>query len=110
MHLDEEQVQRLLHGETAPRVETGVRDHLARCEECRSRLVEAEREERWVLERLGRVDRAPPPVVVEAILNRGDGRARGAAIGKWRTGHIRRNGVALVHARKVRQLPDSSGL
>ncbi|MFL5493601.1 MAG: hypothetical protein ACJ8DC_04355 [Gemmatimonadales bacterium] len=54
-----------------------MRDHLADCEACRSRLADAEREERWVLERLSRVDRAPPPLPVEAIMRRGGGRARG---------------------------------
>jgi hypothetical protein len=77
MHLDEEQVQRLLHGETAPPAETAMRDHLACCADCRSRVAEAEREERWVLERLRRVDHAPPPVVVEAIMGRGRRRAVG---------------------------------
>jgi hypothetical protein len=70
MHLDEEQLQRLLHGETPP-MESVVRDHLARCEECRFRLTEAEREERWVLERLRGVDHALPPVAIEAIIDRG---------------------------------------
>ncbi|MFL5519133.1 MAG: zf-HC2 domain-containing protein, partial [Gemmatimonadales bacterium] len=77
MHLDEELVQRLLHGESSPGAEMAVRDHLAQCEECRSRLADAEREERWVLERLRRVDRAPPRVLPEAIMSRGRRRAGG---------------------------------
>jgi anti-sigma factor RsiW len=77
MHLDEEQVQRLLHGETVSPAEAAVRDHLARCEECRSRVAQAEHEERWVLERLRRVDHAPPPIAVGAILGRGRRRAAG---------------------------------
>jgi anti-sigma factor RsiW len=77
MHLDEEQVQRLLHGEAAPPAESALRGHLALCEECRALVAEAEREERWVLERLRRVDHAPPPVAVEAILGRDRRRAAG---------------------------------
>jgi hypothetical protein len=70
MHLDEEQLQRLLHGE-APPLDSVARDHVARCEECRFRLAEAEREERWVLERLRGVDHAPPRVAIEAIMEHG---------------------------------------
>jgi hypothetical protein len=76
MHLDEEQLQRLLHGEA---LATGsvARDHVARCEECRFRLTEAEREERWVLERLSGVDHAPPRVAIEAIMQQKQGRWQG---------------------------------
>ena len=77
MHLDEEQVQRLLHGETVSPAEAAVRDHLARCEECRTRVAQAEHEERWVLERLRRVDHVPPPIAVQAIMERGRRRAAG---------------------------------
>jgi hypothetical protein len=86
MHLDEEKVQRLLHGETAPPAETAVRDHLARCMECRSRVAEAEWEERWVLERLRRVDHAPSPIAVQAIM--GPGRRRAAGWGRLAAGML----------------------
>ena len=79
MHLDEEQLQRLLHGE-APTTGSVARDHVARCEECRFRLAEAEREERWVLERLRGVDHAPPRVAIEAIVEQGHRRWQGG----WR--------------------------
>jgi hypothetical protein len=77
MHLDEEQVQRLLHREAAPPAETAVREHLALCEQCRSRMAQAEREESLLLERLRRVDHALPPVTLEAIVARGRRRAAG---------------------------------
>jgi hypothetical protein len=67
MHLDDEQVQRLLHGELGA-VESSVRDHLDRCPECRSRLAEAEGEEAWVLDRLRRLDHGQPRVSLEKVL------------------------------------------
>lgn len=77
MHLDEEQVQRLLHGETTPTAGTLARDHLAGCEECRSRVALAEREEAWVLERLRQMDHTLPPVTVESVAARGRRRRAG---------------------------------
>jgi anti-sigma factor RsiW len=68
MHLDEEQVQRLLHGQLAAGTESSARDHIATCAECRSRLAEAEREEEWVFERLRRLDHSQPKVDVESIM------------------------------------------
>jgi hypothetical protein len=68
MHLDEEQIQRLLHGEVAPPGAASVHDHLDRCPECRLRLTESEREEAWVFDRLRRLDHARPERTAEAIL------------------------------------------
>jgi hypothetical protein len=68
MHLDEEQVQRLLHGETTPTGGASVRDHLVGCEECRSRVALAERDEGWVLDRLRQVDHALPRVTIESVV------------------------------------------
>jgi len=56
VHLDEEQVQRLLHGELSPRVERSAREHVAGCGDCRRHLAEAEREESEVLALLRAVD------------------------------------------------------
>ena len=84
MHLDQEQVQRPLHGETAPPAEAAVRDHLARCEECQSRVAQADSEERWVLERLRRVDHVQPPIAVEVVMERG--RRRPARWGRLAAG------------------------
>ncbi len=68
MHLDEEQIQRLLHGELAPPGAGSARTHLDGCPECRLRLTESEREEAWVFDRLGRLDHARPEQTAEAIL------------------------------------------
>ncbi len=61
MHLDEEQVQRLLHRELGSQ-EATVRAHLEACTECRYRVTEAEREESWLFDRLHLVDHAAPKV------------------------------------------------
>jgi anti-sigma factor RsiW len=69
MHLDEERMQRLLHDELGAPAQVSVRDHLATCLECRSRLAEAEREEAWVFDRLRRLDHALPQVNAEALMS-----------------------------------------
>jgi hypothetical protein len=68
MHLDEEQIQRLLHGELGGQAATSVRRHLDTCPECRVRLTDAEGEEAWVLDRLGRLDHVRPQLTAQAIL------------------------------------------
>jgi hypothetical protein len=68
MHMDEEQIQRHLHGELGPAT-TPVRDHLDSCPECRLKVSESEREEAWVLDRFRRLDHARPELTAEAILN-----------------------------------------
>jgi hypothetical protein len=68
MHLDEELIQRVLHGELGP-AGTSVRDHLDSCPECRLRVSESEREEAWVLDRIRRLDHARPQLTAEAILD-----------------------------------------
>lgn len=70
MHLDEERIQRLLHGELARADETEARAHVAQCDGCRGRLVEAEREEREVLGLLRSLDGPAPVVGVESVLAR----------------------------------------
>lgn len=70
MHLQDEQIQRLLHGELEPAVEARGRAHLVDCSECRWRVEEAEREERLVLKHLRRLDHAPPEVDVKVLAAR----------------------------------------
>lgn len=67
MHLDDERVQRLLHGELGSPGEARAREHLAECPECREWVTQAEQEEAWVLDRLRRLDHAPPRVRVEIV-------------------------------------------
>lgn len=70
MHLDEEQVQRLLHGELLSGAEASAREHLAGCVDCRRRVTEAEQEEDEVYALLGTVDDPPPHVSAGAIAAR----------------------------------------
>jgi len=67
MHLEVEQIQRLLHGELDAPGEAAVRGHLAACADCRGQVEEAEREEALILGLLRRVDHAPPAVDAQAL-------------------------------------------
>lgn len=69
-HLDDEQVQRLLHNELTPRGAASVRDHLAGCVECRARVDEAEAEDDEVMGLLGRVDHGQPRIEVATVIAR----------------------------------------
>jgi len=81
MHLDEEQVQRLLHRELAPRAEAAARDHVDACADCRWQVEMAQREEARVLELLRHVDHPPPRVAAAAIIARA--RAERGTRGRW---------------------------
>lgn len=84
MHLDEEQLQRLLHGELTAAVSREVRSHLAECSECRERLVTAERDEREIFALLRQVDHPLPAVDAAGLV----ARARGIrpVWGRWAAG------------------------
>ena len=69
MHLDQEQVQRLMHGELGL-AEATVRDHLSICPECRNKVAEGEQEEVWVLDRLRRLDHPVPEGRLETLVQR----------------------------------------
>ncbi len=92
MHLDEEQVQRFLHGELTPPVETAVGEHLAACPDCRGRLAEAEREENQVYALLRHVDHPPPRVDARAVIARA--RAPDLGWGRWAAGILLALGFA----------------
>jgi hypothetical protein len=66
MHLDDEQLQRMLHGELG--AEGSLSEHVSGCLDCRSRLAEAEQDEGWVFGRLRLLDHAAPPASLERIL------------------------------------------
>jgi hypothetical protein len=61
MHLDEGQIQRLLHGELDARSAR----HVAECNACAKRLANAEREENAIFDLLRHVDHPAPPVDAE---------------------------------------------
>lgn len=66
-HLDEEQIQRLLHDELGAAGDE-VRAHLAACAECRSRVEGEREEERRIFELLAQVDHPLPDVRPDAVL------------------------------------------
>jgi hypothetical protein len=70
MHIDEEQLQRLLHRQLPSRAARSVRDHLAECADCRGRFVTAERDDSSVFALLRKVDHAVPVVDPEALVAR----------------------------------------
>lgn len=77
MHLDETQVQGLLHGELARGDETAARAHLEACVACADRVDTASREEANVFALLSAVDHPPPRMsahVIEARARAEDGR------------------------------------
>jgi hypothetical protein len=76
MHLDDERVQRLLHGELEPAGERLVRQHLAACDVCRALVDDARVEERHVFGLLREVDHPLPEADPGVILTSGPRRIR----------------------------------
>ncbi len=70
MHLEVEQIQRLLHGELDAPGGAAGRGHLAACADCRGQVAEAEREEKVILGLLRQVDHPSPAVHAEALAAR----------------------------------------
>lgn len=70
MHLEVEQIQRLLHGELDATGRDAARGHLASCSVCREQLAEAEQEETLILRLLRQLDHAPPAVQADALIAR----------------------------------------
>ncbi len=70
MHLNDEQIQRLLHDELEPRARESAAQHVAQCGECARLLAEATREEAAIFDLLGRVDHPAPRVDASAIARR----------------------------------------
>lgn len=92
MHVDEEQVQRLLHREL-PRVgEIAARQHLAGCVTCRDRVDRAAREEADVFALLGAVDHPVPAIAVGAVERRA--RAPDTRRLQWAAGIVLALGIA----------------
>jgi hypothetical protein len=71
MHLDDEQIQRLLDRSLASSMKVEAGDHLEGCVECRRRVADAEREERWLFGRLGRLDHPVPAISARDVINAG---------------------------------------
>jgi hypothetical protein len=85
VHLVDEQVQRLLHGELTGPAAQEVQAHLATCSECRVRVQEAEREDHWVIGHLAALDHPLPPISSGDIV-RAAGFSRSRHWGRWAAG------------------------
>src|SRR5918912_2722916 len=70
MHLDEEEIQRLLDADVADPLRGRAREHLQSCAECRAKLTEAEQEESWIFGRLQLLDHPVPPISSGNVINR----------------------------------------
>jgi hypothetical protein len=71
MHLDDERVQRLLHGELEPAGERLARQHLAACDHCRTLVEAARADEHRIIGLLRAVDHPLPDVDPQVILTAG---------------------------------------
>lgn len=70
MHLDDERIERLLHGELTPEAAAAVRQHVAICDECRSSVAASRREEDEVYALLRHIDHPVPRVEIRALTRR----------------------------------------
>ena len=84
MHLDAEQIERLLSGELSEQRLRAQRDHLARCDACAEAYEEAARRDTEIAALLRRIDHTPPridPAVLQRRARRRVMRSRLAAAG-----------------------------
>jgi anti-sigma factor ChrR (cupin superfamily) len=86
MHLDDERVQRLLHGELEPAGERLARQHLTACDHCRTLVDEARAEEHRLFGLLREVDHPPPDAEPLAIL--AAGRSPASRWQRWAAGIV----------------------
>lgn len=68
MHLDDEQIQRFLHGELDERQKEALSVHLADCDACARQLEAAEREEIAIFDLLRHVDHPAPVIEAETLV------------------------------------------
>jgi hypothetical protein len=79
MHLEDEEIQRLLHQELVEPARRSRLEHLGRCAACRGRVEQAGREEREIFGLLEQLDHPAPRVDVSALMLR----ERPAPAGGW---------------------------
>jgi hypothetical protein len=68
LHLDDESIERLLHGELGPDREASARSHLATCPPCEARLKESRALESRLFGLLGNLDHEAPEIDWDAVL------------------------------------------
>jgi anti-sigma factor RsiW len=101
MHLDLEQLQRLVDGELSPAAERPAREHLAACAECRGREAEIARQEAELGALLRQVDHAAPRVDVQTLV----ARARRGRFGWMRSAAVVVLGLGLAGAAYAARSP-----
>jgi len=101
MHLDDERIQRLLHGELSGAAHDSAREHVAGCEDCRRRLAEASREEAETFSLFRELDDPAPWTSAGALA------ARGRAPGGQRVRSAAAFAIALGLAGAAYALPGS---
>ena len=102
MHLDEDQVQRLLHDGLSDAGASHARAHIAHCAACRAAIAAAEREAGEVRALLHHLDHPPPSTGVGTLMALARGRARSRV--RWAAGIV---GVALGLAGAAYAAPGS---
>jgi anti-sigma factor RsiW len=70
MHLDDEQIQRLLDQQLDSSATETARTHLGTCSECRTRLDQAEQEDTWLSQRLQLLDHPTPALSATGVAAR----------------------------------------
>ncbi len=83
-HLDEERVERFVHGELEPSHDALEREHLASCTSCRGRVADAQRDDAEVNALLQLLDHPLPKVSAQTIV--AQARPRDVAWGRWAAG------------------------
>jgi len=68
MHLNDEQIQRALHGELDTASRAALERHLAECPPCARAFADAGRDEQAVFDLLGHLDHAPRPLDLGAVV------------------------------------------
>ncbi len=91
-HLDDERIQRLLHGGLGAPEHSAVQAHLAGCADCRQAVSAAERENDELRSLLHRVDHQLPSISADAIIARA--RTGGVAWGRLAAGIFLSLGLA----------------
>jgi hypothetical protein len=92
MHLDEETIQRLLHGELSPEMVRAAEEHLNACPTCSSLVEDARREEEEVFGLLAGLGHPVPPLTVAGIQAR-QVRTRASRF-RWAAGIIAALGIS----------------
>jgi hypothetical protein len=85
MHVDDEQVQRYLHGQLTGESAALFGDHVDTCVVCRSRVEVAQRDERRTLALLRRLDHPVPAADARAVMRMRQ-RRRSAPLVRWAAG------------------------